>query len=1061
MRKLQLLLFILIVSSIAPKTVFAQEDYWQNQHIFGINKLPARATSYSFTSSESALKESREASRMRSLNGDWYFHFAEKPSEKPEDFHQPDFNFKSWKTIEVPSSWEMKGYGTPIYTNSTYPFSPNPPYIDRDNPVGSYVREFEVPAAWSDQEIILHFGGVSSAMYVWVNGEFVGYSQDSRLPAEFNITSHVSPGKNTVAVQVFRWSDGSYLEDQDHWRMSGIHREVMLLAQPKVAINDFFVRTKLSEPYTDALLMIRPEISIAEDLNAQDYTVAAQLYDANDEPVLAKQLSLGVNKITNEYYPQRENVYFGLLETELKNITTWNDENPYLYTLVLTLTDKDGNTVEARSTRVGFRDVRFADSGAMLINGVPVKIKGVNRHDHSHTGGKTMTREEMKKDIFLLKQHNFNSIRTSHYPNDPYIYDLCDQYGLYVMDEANIESHGVRGELANDPTWNASMMDRVIRMVERDKNHTSIISWSFGNESGCGPNFAAMSGYVKDFDPSRFIHYEGAQGDPNHPLYVKTGSKEHREVFRKSYANPTDPPYVDVLSRMYPSLEQLEAMATSPHISRPILMCEYAHAMGNSLGNLQEYWDLVYKYDNLIGGYIWDMIDQGIERTAPNGKKYYAYGGDYGDKPNDGNFSINGVFASDKSLKPQSFESKYVFQPVAFEAVDLERGTIAIRNRFGFTNLSQYRITWELVASGKTVKSGEINELNIAPGDKKEVALGYKNVKMDADKDYWVQLKMYSTKTEDWAASGYLLAEEQLMIQNADNTLKQPKAKLPELTNAGSSIQISGADFTATFDKETGALTSLNFDNQEVITRPLLPNLWRVPTDNDSLGWHTQKELKIWKEAANSMQLKDITTTTAGNAQVVSVQRNVPNAASITEKYTVYGDGTIDVDFAIEVAESAPELVRVGMQTGINRKYKDIKYYGNGPHENYIDRQRSAFKGIYAMPTDELTSSYVRPQEVGNRTGTEWLSLTGPKAPTLNIATERELAFAVWPFTQENLQQADFTWQLTDADDYTLNIDLVQAGVGGNDSWSIKARPIDAYRLLDKSYSYSFRISFE
>lgn len=1061
MKKIQLLLLVLIVSCLASSSAMAQSDYWQNQHLFGINKMPARATSYSYTSSESALKESREASRMRSLDGNWYFHFAEDPSAKPENFYQSDFDYSSWKTIEVPSSWEMKGYGTPIYTNSTYPFSPNPPYIDRDNPVGSYVRTFEVPQEWSDQEVIIHFGGVSSAMYLWVNGEFVGYSQDSRLPAEFNITKHLKSGTNTVAVQVYRWSDGSYLEDQDHWRMSGIHREVMLLAQPKVAINDFFVRTKLNESYSDALLMIRPEISIASGLNPKDYTVAAQLYDANDQPVIANALSLNADKIVNEYYPQRENVYFGLLETELKNVTTWNDENPYLYTLVLTLTDKEGKTLEARKTRVGFRDVRFAESGAMLINGVSVKIKGVNRHDHSHTGGKTMTREEMKQDIFLLKQNNFNSIRTSHYPNDPYIYDLCDEYGLYVMDEANIESHGVRGELANDPTWNASMMDRVIRMVERDKNHPSIISWSFGNESGCGPNFAAMSGYVKDFDPSRFIHYEGAQGDPNHPLYVKTGSKEHREVFRKSYANPTDPPYVDVLSRMYPSLEQLEAMATSPHISRPILMCEYAHAMGNSLGNLQEYWDMVYAYDNLIGGYIWDMIDQGIERTAPNGKKYYAYGGDYGDKPNDGNFSINGVFASDKSLKPQSFESKYVFQPVAFKAVDLERGIITIHNRFGFTNLSQYRITWELVANGKTVKEGAVNDLSIAPGESKEVNLGYKKVKLEDTKDYWVQIKMLSTKSENWAKAGYLIAEEQLMIQNADNALKQPKAKLPELDESASSIQISGSDFMVTFDKNIGALTRLNFNNTEVITRPLLPNLWRVPTDNDSLGWHTQKELSVWREAVNTLQLDDISVAAAGDAHVISVKRSVPKAARITETYTVYGDGTIDVNFGLQVDESAPELVRVGMQTGINRSYADIKYYGNGPHENYIDRHRSAFKGIYAMPIDELTTSYVRPQEVGNRTGTEWLSLSGTKIPTLQVATEKELSFSVWPFSQRNLQHADFTWQLEDANYYTLNIDLTQAGVGGNDSWSIKARPIDAYRLLDKNYSYSFRISFK
>ncbi|MEM6830736.1 MAG: glycoside hydrolase family 2 TIM barrel-domain containing protein, partial [Bacteroidota bacterium] len=867
--------------------------------------------------------------------------------------------------------------------------------------------------------------------------------------------------KNTIAVQVFRWSDGSYLEDQDHWRMSGIHREVMLLAQPKIAINDYFVRTDLDETYTNATLRIRPEISLADGIDAKNYTVSAQLYDQENQPVLGKELEIDAKKIVDEFYPQRDNVYFGLLETELDDVTTWNAENPYLYTLVLKLKDKAGKLMEARSSKIGFRDVRFSSENELLINGVPVKIIGVNRHDHSHTGGKTVTRKEMEADIFLLKQNNFNAIRTSHYPNDPYVYDLCDKYGIYVMDEANIETHGVRGALANDPSWNASMMDRTIRLVERDKNHPSVISWSFGNESGTGPNFAAMSGYVKDFDPTRFIHYEGAQGDPNHPEYAKIGTKKYKTYTREFYGNPTDPKYVDVISRMYPDLVQLKGMADSKYMNRPIIMCEYAHSMGNSLGNMKEYWDMIYSHKNLIGGYIWDMIDQGIERTAKNGKKYFAYGGDYGDKPNDKNFNLNGVFNSDRSLRPQTYECKYVFQPVVIKPIDLAKGLISIENRFNFTNLSVYHFTWELVENGKVIRTGEMDAPTIEPGKTGQLTLGYKKIKQKPGSDYWIQVKMRTIKKVGWADAGYPIAEEQLVITDSKMEWADLKTAAPTLEEAGATLSIKGAAFTATFDKKIGALTSLSYKGKKYIEQPLLPNLWRVPTDNDRGGWKTPKELKVWADSKKTMKVESIQSETQDGAVIVTVKRSIPDAATIMEKYTVYGDGTIDVDFNLDSEKMAPELIRVGMQTGISRSLVDASYYGKGPHENYIDRNQSAFKGLYTTKTEKLTSSYARPQECGNRTGVEWLELKGTKGEKLKIEAKDKIAFAVWPFSEDNLATADFTWQLEDAGYYTMNIDLVQAGVGGNDSWSMKARPISPYRLLEKKYAYSFRISVE
>lgn len=1057
MSKIYIPFLVIILLYIGNFKLSAQSTDWQNQGIFAINKLPARATSYSFKDEVSARQGDRQKSRMLSLNGEWYFNFSERQEDKPEDFYKSN-DYKSWEKIQVPSCWEMKGYGTPIYTNSTYPFSPNPPYIDRENPVGSYVKQFELPEGWGNQEVILHFGGVSSAFYLWVNGEYVGYSQDSRLPAEFNISSHVKESQNTIAVRVYRWSDGSYLEDQDHWRMSGLHREVLLLAQPKIAINDFFAKTKLDDSYENAIISIRPEISIAKSLDPGDYQIKAQLYDSDGQPVLESDLSISASKIVNEYYPQRDNVYFGLLEANVGNVTTWNTENPYLYTLVLSLVDKAGEVIEARSAKVGFKDVRFSDKQELLINGVPVKIIGVNRHDHSHRGGKTMTRAEMEKDIFLLKQHNFNSIRTSHYPNDPYIYDLCDKYGIYVMDEANIESHGVRGQLANDPTWAASMMDRVIRMVERDKNHPSIISWSFGNESGTGPNFAAMSGYVKDFDPTRFIHYEGAQGDPNHPAYLKVGTEEYKKASDETYINPTDPPFVDVISRMYPDFQQLKSMVTSPYVKRPIMMCEYAHSMGNSLGNLKEYWDIIYEYDNLIGGYIWDMIDQGIERTAKNGKKYFAYGGDFGDSPNDANFCMNGVFNSDKSLRPQSYEAKYVFQPVVITYA--ETGLIELENRFNFSNLSNYLFIWDLVENGKVIQSGTFDGPSIDPYNTGLVEIEHKKIKEKSGKDYWLQVKMVSKEKEDWADIGYTIAEEQIELMDGQKDFINIKADAPTLIENDESITITAASCSIVFSKEIGALTSVNKNGTKVIEKALLPNFFRSATDNDLRGWKTAKTLEVWDRASDTMILNSIESKESEKSVTISVSRTIPEVAQISERYVVYGDGTIDVDFELTIDNDAPEPIRVGMQTGVSKSLTSTEYYGNGPHENYIDRNQSSFKGLYSAKTSELSESYAKPQEYGNRTGVEWVSLKGNKGERLSVTAADKLSFSILPFTDDIVSSADFTWQLEEDDFFTLNIDLIQAGVGGNNSWSLKARPIEKYRLLEKSYDYSFRLSF-
>ena len=591
-------------------------DGWDapaDQHVNTLHRLPARATSYSYKTPQDALAGDRARSRMMPLDGVWKIRFAEDAAQSPEGFWQPGADLGDWDEIEVPSCWEMQGYGYPIYTNVVYPFEFKPPYITRDNPTGCYVRTFSVPEAWSGNRVTLHFGGVYSGFYVWVNGALAGYAEDSCLPSEFDITGLLQPGENRLAVQVFKWTDGSYLEDADHWRMAGIHREVFLSAKPDSAIGDFGVRTIFDAGMRDALLLLRRAIDRREGASAAGRQPGARHYAPEGTPS-GRELTLPVEEILAEAYPQRDNVYFALLEERITAPEKWSAENPALYTLVLTLRDAAGKLAEARSCKVGFRDVRLRGR-EMLVNGVPVKLCGVNRHDHDQYGGKTVSRESMEEDVRLMKRLNINSVRTSHYPNDPYFYELCDRYGLYVIDEANIESHGSGGKLSNDPEWAVPFLERVSRMVVRDRNHPSIVMWSLGNESGCGPAHAAAAVWAKDYDPTRLIHDEGAQGQPASPLYVPL-RRTSAAVFTSAApadgkpgtpqqpqdgGNPTDPAYVDIVSRMYPTVGELERMALNPRIDRPVLMCEYAHSMGNSTGGLNDYWTVIRSHEGLLG----------------------------------------------------------------------------------------------------------------------------------------------------------------------------------------------------------------------------------------------------------------------------------------------------------------------------------------------------------------------------------------------------------------------------------------------------------------------------
>ena len=1084
---------IILVLCLFASTLFAQNNIWEDPAYIAKNKLPGRATSYSYKSADDALKSDRETSRMISLNGPWKFNFVEKSEDRPLDFYKQDVS--GWDDIEVPSNWEMEGYGTPIYVNAGYPFRPQlpaeaqedpiawykknydvpeglsteelyrrfytevasklvpePPFITRDNPVGSYVRSFTIPEDWNDKKIVLHFGGVSSAMFVYVNEQKVGYSQDSHLPAEFDITEFVQPGENKVAVQVFRWCDGSYLEDQDHWRMSGIHREVIVMAQPKVAIEDFFIRTRLDANYQDALLQIRPTITRGADVDTKGWTLEAELYCPQNNKVLTEPITKGVNAIIYEAYPQRDNVYFGLLEEKITSPELWSAEKPTLYTVVLSLKDADGNVVEARSAKIGFREIE-TKNGQLYVNGKSIKLYGVNRHDHDHKRGKSVTREDMENDVLLMKRFNFNAVRTSHYPNDPYFYDMCDKYGIYVLDEANIETHGLMGYLTNQSEWHMAFQDRVVRMVERDKNHPSIIGWSLGNESGSGPNHAGAAGWVKEFDPTRFIHYEGAQGQPEHPDYTAYGSEEFRKKGRT--ANPTDPLWVDVISRMYANLEDLEALAKSPYISRPIMECEYAHAMGNSLGNFQEYWDLMHSYPNLIGGFIWDWIDQGVLTTDENGKEFFAYGGDFGDQPNDNNFCMNGVIASDRTPKPQTWEAKYVMQPVQITAVDLKNGLVRLLSRFNFANLNEYKVSWTLSEDATEIQSGVLEGLSLNPGASKVVEIPFEDFNPKVNAEYWLRISVQLKDDKNWAKTGHELAKQQLKLpMEAEATAKEMNSDNITFDETEEQIVVSGKNFKASIGKKSGLIETYETGDKQVITTALKPYFWRPLTDNDERGWRAQQRIAIWKDLPEMLSLTEMNADASSAS--ISVEL-VYKELNLKLNYTFANDGTVDVKFDLSIPEEMPEPIRVGMNMGVSTDLHQMSFYGKGPFENYSDRNGGADVAIYNGSVDDFYYNYTKPQESSNHTCVRWLALTNNNSG-LMVLGETPLQTSVWPYTAEDIYEAQHPTELVKADALTLNISYKMAGVGGNDSWSINARPIDKYRLLEKAYSYDFKL---
>lgn len=1043
-------------------TVYNAEP-WQDQTVSAINREPARATAYSFATVKDAITADRtKTDRMLLLNGEWDFQLAMRPADAPTDFYKS--RVSGWKKIEVPSNWEMKGYDKPIYKSAVYPFRPvNPPHVPLDyNPVGCYQRTFPLPTGWNDMNVTLHFGGVSSGFKVWLNGKFVGYGEDSFLSSEFNITPYLQPGENILSVWVIRWSDGSFLEDQDHWRLSGIQREVMLLAEPKIRIADFHWQAKLDRDYKDALFSIRPRIENLTGSEVRGYKIKAQLFHQNGKAVLDQPLERNAESVINEIYPRLDNVKFGLLETTILNPDKWSDETPNLYTLVLSLEDSTGRLLEAKSCKVGFRSIEFSkDNSKLLINGKLTYLYGVNRPDHHPTKGKALSREDILEDVKTIKQFNFNCIRASHYPMDPYLYDLCNAYGIFVIDEANLETHGLGGKLSNDPSWTGAYLERSNRMAMRDKNHPSIIMWSLGNEAGRGPNHAAMAWWMKEFDITRPVHYEPAMGDPrlagyidpSDPKYLRPNDHSHRTQ------NPKDAPYVDIVSRMYPGIYTPKLLANQDNgDARPIFFVEYSHAMGNSNGNMKEFWDEFRSTPRVIGGAIWEFKDQGLLKHDSAGTPFYAYGGDFGEKYFD-NFTIKGVVASDGRPKAVMYECKRVYQGAETELVDAGKGLLKITNRHAVKSLGEYAVRLVVRENGNVIADKPLPRIMLAAGRDTLMSIAAYLPKMKNGPEYLASIHFALAQDEPWAPKGFEVASNQFALTGLASVSKInttfPAISVTETSNG---FAVKGSGFDVLIDKKNGALASYRWKGSEQIFQPLLPHFKRPLTDNDRRGWKPHRKLQQWYEPG--LKLKGISATPVKNGvvNITSMYSLIHDSASVTVVYTITGDGVVKVDYALTCKPGLPNIPKVGMQGGFKREYDNITWYGKGPLENYVDRCYGFDAAIYSQPIHDFMEPYAVPQENGNRTDVRWMHFSNRKKEGLLVIADSLLSMSAWPYTEENIETARHTNKLKDAGYITVNIDLVQMGVGGNDSWSDVAAPLQQYQVPATNYRYGFSI---
>lgn len=1040
--------------------VGAQVADWENHHVLQINREPARAAFIAYGD--------RVGDRTLSLNGRWRFFWVNHPAQRVKDFYRTDLNDKGWDRIDVPANWEVNGYGTPIYASAGYVFKIDPPrvmgtpkqkyttYTER-NPVGQYRRTFTIPVDWQLGQTFLRFDGVMSAFYVWINGEMVGYSQGSMEPSEFNITKYIRGGENQIAVEVYRYSDGSYLEDQDFWRFGGIHRDVTIYHTEDVRLTDYTVRTLPDADYRNFTLQIDPEFSVYRTKRGEGYRFRATLEDAEGTEVTELEIPIEPvldldNKaaLMNEWFPQRGPRKLGRMVAEIKNPKLWTAETPYLYTLKLVLIDDEGTVVERVRQKVGFRSVEVK-TGQVLINGKPIRFRGVNRHEHDPLTARVMSEERMLEDILLMKQANINAVRTAHYPDVPRWYELCDSLGLYVMDEADIEEHGLRGKLASNPDWHAPFMDRAVRMAERDKNHPSIVFWSMGNESGYGPNFAAISAWLHDFDPTRPVHYEGAQGvngEPD-PKTVDVISRFYPRV-QEEYLNPGVPEGADAERAENARWERLLSIARRTNDDRPVLTSEYAHSMGNALGNFQEYWDEIYSHPRMLGGFIWDWSDQAIARLLPDGRLQYAYGGDFGDQPNLKAFCNNGVVFADRSYGPKYDEVKRVYQPVYMKLTwfDGSECRISMQNHNHHTSFENYEGTWRLAVDGRIVADGVFDLPAPAPGESElaSIDLAQPLSKYDIDEhDVRLNVEVRLAEATPWADAGHVVAHEQLVLRDRQLQVSaRPLGKSSAVTVIEQpELQVRVGSTHLVFDRTKARLVSWKYGSQRIVAEvDTLPattfSAFRAPTDNDrSFGNWLAKD---WTR--HGMASPEVTPVSFGwekrSAECVEVRCEerygyAEGAILVKNLYTIYGDGTVDFEQRYAFEGTLPELPCLGMVWTLDRSLSRLSWYGCGPMESYPDRWRATRIGRFSSQVKSQYTHYPRPQDSGNKEQVSELTLTNQQGQGIRItALDRHFSAKVLPYTAQQLATTTHDCFLKEQPATILTLDAAVLGLGNS-----------------------------
>ncbi len=1094
---------LLCAGWIALTATAAEEakPYWQDVQVVAVNKEKARSSFMTYPDKATALSYKFEKSAYyQLLNGTWKFYFVDSYKQLPANITDPSVSTASWKDITVPGNWEMQGFGTAIYVNHPYEFqprNPQPPQLPEANPVGVYRRDFEVPAGWDGRDIFLNIAGAKSGVYVYLNGKEVGYSEDSKNTAEFLLNPYLQAGKNTLTLKIYRWSTGSYLECQDFWRMSGIERDVFLWSQPKTAVKDFRVVSTLDDTYTDGIFNLAIDVKNS-GTETRKLSIGYELLDKAGQTVASETKGTWVSPaqpITASF------------AADLKQVAKWSAETPDLYQLLMTIKDDQGKVLEVVPFHVGFRRIEIKESQQLaengkpytlfFFNGQPIKLKGVNVHETNPKTGKYVTEDIMRRDFELMKQHNLNTVRLSHYPQDRRFYELCDEYGLYVYDEANIESHGMYynlrkgGSLGNNPEWLKAHLSRTENMYERNKNYPSVTIWSLGNEAGNGYNFYQTYLYVKEKEKTmmqRPVCYERALWEWNTDMYVP----------------------------QYPSAEWLGQIGRAGS-DRPVVPSEYSHAMGNSNGNLWDQWQEIYRYPNLQGGYIWDWVDQGMDAVDENGRPYFAYGGDYGkDTPSDANFLCNGVVNPDRTPHPGMAEVKYVHQNIGFEAVDPATGRFRVTNRFYFTSLDNYPISWQVMANGKVVKSGALT-LKLAPQGSEEVTIPVSGLTPKAGTEYFVNFQAKSVRAESWRPAGYQVAHDQfrLPIESPKASFKTTGPKL-KVTQDGDILSASSSKVQFVFNKKSGIVTSYKVDGTEYFSEGfgIQPNFWRPPTDND-YGNGAPRRLQVWKESSKDFNVTDATVKMDGDLALLDVNYLLPAGNLYIVHYTVYPSGAVHVaatftstemtEGKTEVSEetrtatfsprgeaarkaaSKLEVPRIGVRFRLPASMDQVQYFGRGPEENYWDRKAGTLVGLYKATAEAMYFPYVRPQENGHHTDTRWLALATKGNKGLRIEADSLIEFnalrnSVEDFDSEEATNRPYQWnnfsaaevanhneaeakdrlrRQTHINDITprnfveVCIDYKQQGLAGYDSWG--ARPEPAYTLpANQEYNWGF-----